>query len=380
MPLGDVVDRVLSASPAVLVLVMGLSLVQAASGAIRLWLVFPSTKRPRLFRVARAFSFGQLVNMYVPGRAGDAFKAVSIARGHEHHRDEGDAAKAAPHGSASIADTTGALLADRGLDVGSLVLLCAAFGGSALVTVFAGMVDRLWMVGVGAALVASALVLVRRFWPSASGRLARLVVPVLSAMRGALSAHRLAAIVGIALVGWVAELIAMMVLASELGFHLSLAHSVVALFVLNVGIALPVTVANVGAFETAAAVGLAAFGVPMAEGIAIGTVLHAGQIAAVIIGALAFWFGDRRSRRAKVMPASTSRVMPASTSRALFAPVPHASEGRATDTCHSPPVLQSPNERSFLCKPSRVMPSDLAAAVLLLPCSRSASMSSQRST
>jgi hypothetical protein len=39
-----------------------------------------------------------------------------------------------------------------------------------------------------------------------------------------------------------------------------------------------------------------------------------------------------------------------------------------------------PNARSFLCRPSRVMPSDLAAAVLLFWCSRSASMSSQRST
>ena len=39
-----------------------------------------------------------------------------------------------------------------------------------------------------------------------------------------------------------------------------------------------------------------------------------------------------------------------------------------------------PKARSFLCRPSRVMPSDLAAAVLLCWCSRRASMRSQRSS
>src|SRR5262249_47316868 len=109
--LPSVVTKVRSASPLALALVVGLSLVQVATGALRLWFVFPRVRRPTLVGVARAFSFGQLVNTYVPGRAGDAFKVASIAREHE------------AQDAASIADTTGALLAERGFDVASLVLL-----------------------------------------------------------------------------------------------------------------------------------------------------------------------------------------------------------------------------------------------------------------
>jgi hypothetical protein len=302
-PLATVFAKVLSASPIVIALVVGLSLVQGASGALRLWFVFPRGKRPGLVGVARAFSFGQLMNTYLPGRAGDAFKVVWIARGRERRHDERERhCKTKPDGSVSIADSTGALLADRGLDIASLVLLAAVLGGGALVTVLAGMVQSLWMVGVAAALAAVVLGALWRFWPSAFRALRRVLSSTLSAMRGAASAHRLSAMIAIGLAGWIAELVAIMILAAGLGFHLALPHAVVALVVLNLGIALPVSVANVGAFEAAAAVGLAAFGVPMADGIAIGTVLHVGQIAAVVIAALAFWLRDRWIRYAREVP------------------------------------------------------------------------------
>jgi uncharacterized membrane protein YbhN (UPF0104 family) len=121
----------------------------------------------------------------------------------------------------------------------------------------------------------------------------------LAAMRGALSAHRLSVIVATALVGWIAELVALIVLASGLGFHLAFPQAVVAVIVLNLGIALPVSIANVGAFEAALAVGLSRFGVPTPDAIAIATVLHAAQIGAVIIAALAFWLRDRWTRHRK---------------------------------------------------------------------------------
>ena len=304
---GGAFEKMLSASPLALVLVLALSLVQAASGAIRLWFVFPRAKRPGLVRVARAFSFGQLVNTYVPGRAGDVFKVLSIARDHDRRRgdhgrrDHGDHANAPAHGSASVAETTGAVLADRGLDVASLVLLAAVFGGGALVTFVVRMAEHLWLAALAAGVIAAMLAVCWRVWPGGFRRLGRAVSSVLVATRAALSAHRLPAIVAMALAGWIAELVAMTLLAAELGFHLSFPHAVVAMFVLNLGIALPVTVANVGAFEAAAAAGLAAFGIPMADGIAIGTVLHAGQVAAVIIAAVAFWLRDCWLRRARAV-------------------------------------------------------------------------------
>ena len=305
-------EKVLSASPVALVLVVVLSLVQAASGAIRLWFVFPRARRPGLAGVARAFSFGQLVNTYVPGRAGDVFKVLAIARDHDLQRRQPGPAKAPGHGSVSVAETTGAVLADRGLDIASLVLLAAVFGGGALVTFVARMAEHLWLAGLGAGVIAAVLAACWHMWPNAFRRLGRAVMSVLAATRAALSAHRLPSILAMALAGWIAELVAMTILAAELGFHLSFPHAVVALFVLNLGIALPVTVANVGAFEAAAAAGLAAFGIPMADGIAIGTVLHVGQVAAVVIAAVVFWGRDCWLRRARV---ASERALPSDDGR-----------------------------------------------------------------
>jgi uncharacterized membrane protein YbhN (UPF0104 family) len=279
--LSGVVAKMRSATPLALALVVGLSLVKIALGAFRLWFVFPRVRRPALVGVARAFSFGELMNTYVPGRVGDAFKVASIARAHEA-RD-----------GRSIAETTGALIAERGLDVASLALLAAIFGGGALLTVASGMVHRLWIVGAVALGVGVVFAAVRRVWPNAAGVLARVFSSTLSAMRGAVSAHRLSAIVAMALVGWIAELVSLSVLASALGFHLAFPQAVVAVVVLNLGIAVPVSVANVGAFEAALAVGLSHFGVPTPDAVAIGTVLHAAQIGAVILAALAFWLRDR---------------------------------------------------------------------------------------
>jgi uncharacterized membrane protein YbhN (UPF0104 family) len=87
-----------------------------------------------------------------------------------------------------------------------------------------------------------------------------------------------------------------MVLSSPLGVHLSLAQAIVGLLVLNLGIAIPVSVANVGAYEAATVVGLAPFGVPAGQALALGAMHHAVQLATIAAFALAFWLRDRLAR------------------------------------------------------------------------------------
>src|SRR5262249_35482314 len=99
---GAVVARLGAFAPTALIAAAIAGLVHIAAQIARLWFVFPLGKRPRFLSVARAFGFGQFVNMCLPARAGDVVKVVSIAR---------DA-----RGRTSMADATGALLADKGLD------------------------------------------------------------------------------------------------------------------------------------------------------------------------------------------------------------------------------------------------------------------------
>jgi uncharacterized membrane protein YbhN (UPF0104 family) len=92
-----------------------------------------------------------------------------------------------------------------------------------------------------------------------------------------------------------------MLLAHPLGVHLSLPQAIGGILVLNLGTALPVSVANVGAYEAAMAVGLRAFGASVAQGIAIGVLHHAVSLATIATFALLFWVHDRlTARRARV--------------------------------------------------------------------------------
>jgi uncharacterized membrane protein YbhN (UPF0104 family) len=267
-----------------LAVVLLLVFCQLGLQAVRLWTILPRDVALTLGRTAYAFTLGEWLNIFTLARAGDAFKVVLLNR----------APSAAPP---SLPKAAGAVLADKIVDGGSLVLLCTAAGLAGLIRT--GLEARLPYVRIGVAAGAVVAVLLlglgwaRPGWLEQLARVRRELMKGLAALRDPV---KLLASIGCSLGAWGAELLAVRVLSAALGFALSLPQLVLALAVLNVGISVPVSVANLGVYEAALAFGLSRSGIPLPTAVAIATLHHALQLLGTNLGAAAvsLWVAGRR--------------------------------------------------------------------------------------
>jgi uncharacterized membrane protein YbhN (UPF0104 family) len=195
----------------------------------------------------------------------------------------------------SVPTATGAVLADKIVDVGSLVVLCAAAG-------VAGVGSTEWRGGLprpGSALVAAAVsaLLVLGVWLTRPRWITRLAEWRSELVNGLSALTRPGKVVPSACssVGaWMAEVFALRVLSGALGFPLPLSHIVLALAVLNLGISVPISTANLGVYESVLAFGLSKSGVPFATALAIAAVHHALELLATNVGAAGLWLAGGR--------------------------------------------------------------------------------------
>jgi len=102
--------------------------------------------------------------------------------------------------------------------------------------------------------------------------------------------------------GWLAEVCVIHILCSSLGISLGTAAIVLAVAALNLGIAIPLSMANLGAYEAALTFGLTRWGVPIAPAIAVALAHHAIEITGIACTAgltsIARSWAPRRRRRA----------------------------------------------------------------------------------
>lgn len=89
----------------------------------------------------------------------------------------------------------------------------------------------------------------------------------------------------------IAELLALRLVCGALGFPLSAPQIVLALVILNLGISVPVSLANLGVYEAVLAFGLHQAGVPLPAAVAIATLHHGLELLGTNLGAagLSLW-------------------------------------------------------------------------------------------
>jgi uncharacterized membrane protein YbhN (UPF0104 family) len=197
---------------------------------------------------------------------------------------------------AALADATGVMLADKAIDVVTLLVLALVLGPELVARMARGALHSGWAIPLVIAGLVGAIFALRAVWPAGFEKLKAGASATWRATRSLFTPTRLTAALALGFGAWFAEVVILMVLCSALGSHLSFSQSVIALFVLNLGIAVPISVANVGAYEAATVMGLGQFGVGVPEALAIGTLHHAIQIASVVLVAGAFWLHDRVKR------------------------------------------------------------------------------------
>jgi uncharacterized membrane protein YbhN (UPF0104 family) len=260
-----------------------LVLSQLGLQALRLWALVPRNVALTLASTARAFTVGEWVNTFAPVRAGDALKVVQLCRAARGSR------------PMSVPTATGVVLADKIVDAGSLVVLCAAAGVAGL----GSMGGRVGVPGLGSALgaVAVSALLVLGVWLTRPLWITRLAGWRDELMKGLSALTRPSKVVtsGCSSVGaWMAEAFALRILSGALGFPLPISHIVLALAVLNLGISVPISTANLGVYESVLAFGLSKSGVPFVTALAIAAVHHALELLATNVGTAGLWLAGGR--------------------------------------------------------------------------------------
>ena len=262
---------------------LGLGILQNLCQASRLWALLPEHLGVRWWPAVRAFYLGQVVNNYVPARAGDVVKIALIRR--LTPADEPGAAT-----SNTTAKLVGAVLvADKLVDLGALVLLVALMAPGWLREVpLPRPTSALgWLGAAGAvALIVGALVFgARRLPQRARAALAGVVEGAQGLRRGRTALRAIVISCG----AWLSEAVMVSVLAAAAGYGLSIPQSLGVLVVVNLGVAIPLSFANIGTFEAAAVFGLSRFGVSVDAALAVATVHHLVQALSLLLLAALAW-------------------------------------------------------------------------------------------
>lgn len=257
---------------------------QLLAQAGRLWAISSAVIHTSWPGTLRAFAFGQVANLYLPARLGDMVKAGMLG-------------KAAGDAPTDVARAAGAVfIADKTLDIGAIAVIMAVGVASApahfphLPTVHGGTLGSI-LVLVGAVAVG-----VHAFRPAWWARLRSLAAAVIQGCAALASPRTILVGLLLSAAAWSAEGLAFYVLARAGGHALSFQQCLSVLALLNLGIAVPMSVANVGTFEASVVLATTSMGVPAMEALALAAVHHAVQLFATCALALVLWIAARRGR------------------------------------------------------------------------------------
>lgn len=260
---------------------LSLALIQVLFQSLRLWMMLlAGGVKLSWLEVFRSFSLGQLINDFVPARAGDVAKVALLKR-------------VVQDKAVTLTKIAGTVfVADKVADICALAFW-SLLGGRDIVreSVREKDLSDLYYVGaiLGGLICALLAVLVfrsdARFAQRAFGAFRQILPFVRSkyALFGLL----------FALAVWFVEVVNVSWLSGAIGNKISFYECLAVIILLNIGIAVPISIANVGTFEAAMAFGLTRFGVPLDAAIAIATVHHMVQVTAVVLSAAIIWIARR---------------------------------------------------------------------------------------
>lgn len=283
---------------------IGLALILLAGGlALRSvrWSILLGSQpgeRPTAGRVAPVMLVGYLGNTLLPARLGELLRAWLITR----------------RCDVSLAQAVSSVVVERVVDTTVLALLAsmAAIGLrapawivqlSVVVAIVAGAVLGLLAAGAAGAAI-RALVRAARPVPSLSAALLRLSIAVAPIDRYGPS--RIAAAAGLSALAWCMDSAVVWLAGVALSIGISPGVALLITAVTVLGTAVPAAPGYLGTFELALAATAGAFGVPPAQGLALGLLAHAvslipitlaGVVSAVVLGVRPRDMGQARGLR-----------------------------------------------------------------------------------
>jgi uncharacterized membrane protein YbhN (UPF0104 family) len=241
-----------------------LSFAQVLFQAFRFWFSIPQIFRPRFFSTFRIFAQGQLINLGLPGRSGDFSKALALS---------GEAGHPVSVYLGSV------FLADKLLDVFSLMLGVFLFSPQVLMRFG----FHSWGLPQWAGVFAVTFAVFILFWI----KFRQAVVSFFSGLSVLRSPKAALLTILASSAAWWVEAWAIQTLGRAVGFTLPLTLCLCILPILNLGIAVPVTLANIGVYEASfIAAFLAVFQesqFPMAGVLLLATLHHFNEVSSLLL-------------------------------------------------------------------------------------------------
>ncbi|MBI4403190.1 MAG: flippase-like domain-containing protein [Deltaproteobacteria bacterium] len=284
----DVAQALKNFSPLAVLIAYSCCVLQIFFQIARFWVLLPKKAAVAWSQAATAISMGQFLNAFAPARAGDVAKAAIISR-----KNSGDV---------PFITGAGVIVSDRIVDLVSLFIILV-FSGAYRVPAFAlsnylpsGKTVTIAVL-VSLAIIGFLVVAYKKQW---------LVMRWVSLFKEGLRSlgHPASFLISllVSVGAWGSEAFAIKMLCNSQGLPLSFADAVYVLTVLNLAIAIPIAVANVGVFEASVVFALSALDTPIAQAIAIGTVHHGLQFASVGTWALFMALFPKNKPTASVQP------------------------------------------------------------------------------
>lgn len=247
--------------------------------AVRFWLLYPKAHRTELRNVFSAMSIGQTMNAFLPARAGDVYKVAALT-------------PTPPKPDFTFLTLTGILTADKLVDLSSFLVLIFAFGSyreSYESLQLFGPNTWKWILGLVLLVLALWPLCLKKYW----AKIKTWLTDFLLGLKNLLSPKQLFLSLSFAVLVWLVEAWALQQLSLYQNFPLTITQCFFVLTVLNLAIAIPISVANIGPFEASMAFALKKLGLPLETALAIATVHHGLQVLSYFITGALGWLIKR---------------------------------------------------------------------------------------
>ncbi len=277
-------------SPQILCIVGCLVIIQIFLQATRLFFLFPKAVELPWSVCVRVFLTGQFFNGWIPAKVGEVVKVLEFKRNKFSRKSDPEGERAGV--PALLA--SGVLVFEKILDLIALVSLLLAVGIPDLIRLVPKLdLNPAHFVGLFILVMVATAVGVGFYFFRNQAAWLKQVISGFSALR---EPKRLAIAYICAVLSWALESFQLLILIRNQGGNLTFGECSLILAGLNVGIAVPLTLGNVGTFEATMAFLLGLFGISSFQAIAIGTTHHLFQLLIMSVMAAIVWLWARLKR------------------------------------------------------------------------------------